>query len=295
MATVSTPVQTAAPRQVEGRQPGRSALGALVFYVLLIAFAAFFLLPLAWMLVTSFKPFDEWLSPNWIPRNPSFENFASVFRDPTLPVTRWFLNSLIIATLFTSLILLIDSLAAYAYARMEFPGKNVLFSLLLATLVMPGIMFLIPNYLTIARLDWLRSYQGVIAPGLSGVFGVFFLRQFFQSVPREMEEAAYIDGAGVWRTFFAVVLPLSGGALATLGVITFLGSWNDFLWPLLIVGSDRALQTLPVGLATLQGQYTFDYGKLMAGALVVTVPVLVLYLFAQRYIVESIATTGIKG
>lgn len=295
MATVTTPVKTAAPRQVEGRQPGRSALGAVVFYTLLILFAAFFLLPLAWMVVTSLKPFDEWLTPNWIPRNPSFANFASVFRDPTLPVTRWFLNSLIIATLFTSLILLIDSLAAYAYARMEFPGKNVLFSLLLATLVMPGIMFLIPNYLTIARLDWLRSYQGVIAPGLSGVFGVFFLRQFFQSIPREMEEAAYIDGAGVWRTFFSVVLPLSGGALATLGVITFLGSWNDFLWPLLIVGSDRALQTLPVGLATLQGQYTFDYGKLMAGALVVTAPVLLLYLFAQRYIVESIATTGIKG
>jgi multiple sugar transport system permease protein len=295
MATLSTPARAHTPRPVEGRQAGRNTLGAILFYALLISFALFFLMPLAWMLVTSLKPFDEWLTPNWIPRNPSLNNFASVFRDPTLPVTRWFFNSLFIATVFTGLILFIDSLAAYAYARMEFPGKNVLFSLLLATLVMPGIMFLIPNYLTIARLDWLRTYQGVIAPGLSGVFGVFFLRQFFQSIPREMEEAAYIDGAGVWRTFFSVVLPLSGGALATLGVITFLGSWNDFLWPLLIVGSDRQLQTLPVGLATLQGQYTFDYGKLMAGALVVTVPVLVLYLFAQRYIVESIATTGIKG
>lgn len=295
MATLTRPARTAAPRQVEGRQAGRSLLGALIFYTLLILCAVFFLFPIVWMTVTAFKPLQEWLSPNWIPLQPTLNNFTSVFRDPTLPVTRWFFNSFLIATMFTGLILIIDSLAAYAYARMEFPGRNTLFALLLATMVMPGIMFLIPNYLTLARLEWLRTYQGVIAPGLSGVFGVFFLRQFFQSIPREIEEAAYIDGASVWRTFFSVVLPLSGGALATLGVITFLGSWNDFLWPLLVVGSDRNLQTLPVGLATLQGQYTFDYGKLMAGALVLTVPVLVLYLFAQRYIVESISTTGIKG
>jgi multiple sugar transport system permease protein len=295
MATLSTPARTGAVRQVEGKQPGRSVVGALVFYTLLILCALFFLLPLVWMTVTAFKPFTEWLTPNWIPREPTLENFTSVFRDPSLPVSRWFLNSLFIAVVFTSLILIVDSLAAYAYARMEFPGKNLLFGLLLATLVMPGITFLIPNYLTIARVGWLGTYQGVIAPGLSGVFGVFFLRQFFQGIPREMEEAAYIDGASIWRTFFSVVLPLSGGALATLGIITFLESWNSFLWPLLIVGSDRMLQTLPVGLATLQGQYTFDYGKLMAGALVVTVPVLLLYLAAQRYIVESISTTGIKG
>ncbi len=295
MATLTTPAKNSTPRTVAGRKPGSSLMGAIVFYALLILFALFFLLPLVWMAVTAFKPFTEWLTPNWIPREPTLDNFISVFRDPTLPVTRWFLNSLFIAVVFTSLILIIDALAAYAYARMEFPGKNVLFGILLATLVMPGIMFLIPNYLTVARFGWLGSYQGVIMPGLSGVFGVFFLRQFFQSIPREMEEAAAIDGAGIWRTFFSVVLPLSGGALATLGVITFLESWNNFLWPLLIVGSNRTLQTLPVGLATLQGQYTFDYGKLMAGAMVVTVPVLLLYLVAQRYIVESISTTGIKG
>jgi multiple sugar transport system permease protein len=296
MATVTTAKRAETPKIVKPAKPvGRNILGAVIFYTLLILCAIFFLMPLVWMTVTAFKPFAEWLTPNWIPRDPTIANFTSVFKDPTLPVTRWFFNSLFIAVVFTSLILVIDALAAYAYARMEFPGKNLIFGLLLATLVMPGIMFLIPNYLTIARFGWLRSYQGVIAPGLSGVFGVFFLRQFFQSLPREMEEAAYIDGAGIWRTFFSVILPLSGGALATLGVITFLESWNNFLWPLLIVGSDRALQTLPVGLATLQGQYTFDYGKLMAGALVVTVPVLLIYLVAQRYIVESISTTGIKG
>jgi multiple sugar transport system permease protein len=186
-------------------------------------------------------------------------------------------------------------MAAYAYARMEFRGRKLLFGLLLATLVMPQIMFLIPNYITIANLGWLGTYQGVMAPGLSGVFGVFFLRQFFLSLPRELEEAAIVDGANTWQTFTRVVLPLSRGALATLGVITFLESWNNFLWPLLVTGGDRDMQTLPVGLATLQGQYTFDYGKLMAGALVLTLPVLVLFVSAQRFIVRSISTTGLKG
>ena len=264
-------------------------------YVLLLVFGLFFVLPLLWMAVTSFKPTAEWLDSNWIPHAPTLDNFTSIFRDPTLPVRRWFLNSFLIATAFTLLILIIDSMAAYAYARMDFRGRKLLFGLLLATLVMPQIMFLIPNYITIANLGWLGTYQGVMAPGLSGVFGVFFLRQFFLSLPRELEEAAVVDGANTWQTFTRVVLPLSRGALATLGVITFLESWNNFLWPLLVTGGDRDMQTLPVGLATLQGQYTFDYGKLMAGALVLTLPVLVLFVSAQRFIVRSISTTGLKG
>jgi multiple sugar transport system permease protein len=274
---------------------GESRLSKLGFYVLMTLFALFFLLPLLWMVSTAFKPFEEWLSASWIPANPTLENFISIFNDKTLPVANWFFNSILIASLFTAAILIIDSLAGYAYARLEFPGKNLLFGLLLATLVMPGIMFLIPNYLTVARLGWIGTIQGVIAPGFSGVFGVFFMRQFFQGLPRELEEAAYIDGASVWRTFFSVILPLSRGPLITLGVITFLTSWNDFLWPLLILGGSRQALTLPVGLATLQGQYNFDYGKLMAGALILTVPVLILYALFQRYIIRSISMTGIKG
>lgn len=284
--------------QTGGDVPGPVSEGAwlrVVHYGLLVLFGLFFVLPLVWMAVTAFKPFNEWLSPNWIPHEPTIENFTSVLDDPTLPVARWFLNSMLIAAAFTLLVLVIDSLAAYAYARMEFRGRKPLFALLLATLVMPGIMFLIPNFITIATLGWLGTYQGVIAPGLSGVFGVFFLRQFFLSLPRELEEAAYVDGANALQTFVRIVLPLSGGALATLGVITFLVSWNDFLWPLLVVGNDRQMQTLPVGLATLQGQYTFDYGKLMAGAMILTVPVLLLYASAQRFIIRSISTTGIRG
>ena len=274
---------------------GESRLSKIGFYLVLILFALFFLMPLLWMVATAFKPFEEWLSPNWIPVNGTLDNFLSIFSDKSLPVVNWFINSLFIAAVFTTCILVIDSLAGYAYARLDFPGKNFLFGLMLATLVMPGIMFLIPNYLTIAKLKWISTIQGVIAPGLSGVFGVFFMRQFFQSLPRELEEAAYIDGAGVLRTFWSVVLPLSRGPLITLGIITFLTSWNDFLWPLLILGGDRTALTLPVGLATLQGQYTFDYGKLMAGALVLTLPVLLLYAIFQRYIIRSISMTGIKG
>lgn len=290
-----TTLQTTRDMQETDVEIGESRLSKLGFYVLLILFALFFLLPMLWMVVTAFKPFEEWLNPNWIPVNPTLENFESIFNDKTLPIVKWFFNSLLIASLFTAGILIIDSLAGYAYARLEFPGKNLLFGLLLATLVMPGIMFLIPNYLTVARLDWIGAIQGVIAPGLSGVFGVFFMRQFFQSLPKELEEAAYIDGAGIFRTFWSVVLPLSKGPLITLGIITFLTSWNDFLWPLLILGGDRQDLTLPVGLATLQGQYNFDYGKLMAGALVLTVPVLILYAVFQRYIIRSISMTGIKG
>lgn len=276
------------------RPAGGYGLRRLLLYVVLVLLAAFFLLPLLWMLATAFKPFQEWLSPNWIPAEPTLDNFRSIFSDPSVPVASWFGNSMLVATTFTALVLAADALAAYAYARMQFRGRDALFGLLLATLVMPGLMFLIPNYLTVARLGWLDTYQGVIAPGVAGVFGVFFLRQFFQGIPRELEEAALIDGAGVWTIFLRVVLPLSGGALATLAVLTFMASWNDFLWPLLVL-TERARQTLPAGLATLQGQYTFDYGKLMAGAAVTALPVLLLYLVLQRYIVQSVAMTGLKG
>lgn len=289
MASASVPAE-----RVSGGQAGARLVSRIVLYAVLVFFALFFLLPLVWMFVTAIKPFEEWVMPNWIPNNPTFENFRSIFADPTLPAPRWFVNSLGIATVFTALTLIIDSLAGYAYARMEFPGRNLLFGLLLATLVMPGLMFLIPNYLTINRLGWLNRYQGVMAPGLAGVFGVFFMRQFFQGIPKELEEASRIDGAGTWTTFYRVVLPLAKGALATLAVITFMASWNDFLWPLLVL-NDRTMQTLPVGLATIQGQYTFDYGKLMAGAAVTALPVLILYMFLQRYIVQSVAMTGLKG
>ena len=284
----------ATPDRVSSRAAGVTRASRILLYTVLVVIAIFFLFPLVWMTVTAIKPFQEQLLPTWIVREPTLDNFRGIFQDPSLPVYRWLVNSVGVATVFTALVLAFDSMAAYAYARLNFPGRDVIFGLLLATLVMPGVMFLVPNYLTISRFRWTDTYQGVIAPGLSGVFGVFFLRQFFQGIPRELEEAALIDGANLWTTFTRVALPLAKGALATLGVLTFMGSWNDFLWPLLIL-NQREMQTLPVGLATLQGQYTFDYGKLMAGAAVTAVPVLVLYIMAQRYVVQSVATSGLAG
>jgi multiple sugar transport system permease protein len=250
---------------------------------------------MAWMVSTSFKPKSQWFSADirWIPKTFTLDNYKLMFDNPATPIGQWFMNSLMVGALVTVLILIIDSLAAYAYARMEFKGRGVLFSLLLATLFLPGMMFLVPNFLTIYNLHLLNNYAGVILPGLAGVFGVFFLRQFFETIPKELEEAAVLDGANAFQTFWRVALPLARPALATLAVITFLASWNDFLWPLLILQQADKL-TLPPGLATLQGAYTSEYGQMMAGAMVAAVPVLILYIALQRFIVQSVATTGLK-
>jgi multiple sugar transport system permease protein len=267
-----------------------------LLYLLLTLIALLIILPLLWMVSTSFKPKAEWFLPDiyWIPRTFTWANYDKIFNNPSIPVARWFLNSVGLSTTVTLLVLAIDTTAAYAYARMEFRGKRFLFGLLLATLFLPGIMFLVPNFLTITRLGLLNNYAGVILPALAGVFGVFFMRQFFESLPRELEEAAYIDGANRFQTFMYIALPLAKPALATLAIITFLASWNDFLWPLLIL-RDSDLLTLPPGLSQLQGAYTSEYGQMMAGAVITSVPVLILYIFLQRYVVESVQTTGLKG
>jgi multiple sugar transport system permease protein len=268
----------------------------ILLYILLTAIAVLIVVPLLWGLSTSFKPKSEWFLPQiyWIPRTFTLANYQQILANPSLPIVRWFLNSVFISSIVTILTLAVNSVAAYAYARMEFPGKRIIFGILLATLFLPGIMFLVPNFLTVSSLGLLNNYAGVIMPAIAGVFGVFFMRQFFESLPRELEEAAYLDGATRLQTFLYVALPLAKPALATLGIITFLASWNDFLWPLLIL-KDRALQTLPPGLATLQGAFTSEYGQMMAGAVITSVPVLILYLLLQRYIVESVQTTGLKG
>lgn len=274
----------------------RNLLQRILLYGLLTLIALLIVLPLLWMLSTSFKPKSDWFLPDiyWIPRVITWDNYQKILNNPSLPIGRWFLNSLLVSSLTTLLILTIDSLAAYAYARMEFRGKKVIFAFLLATLFLPGIMFLVPNFLTVNSLGLLNNYAGVILPGLAGVFGVFFMRQFFESIPRELEEAAYIDGATRVQTFWFIALPLAKPALATLSIITFLASWNDFLWPLLIL-KDRLLLTLPPGLRTLQGAYTSEYGQMMAGAVITSIPVLLIYIALQRYIVESVQTTGLKG
>jgi multiple sugar transport system permease protein len=274
----------------------RKIIGYVLTYALLIFIALLFVLPLLWMLSTSFKPQSQWFSQSieWIPRTFTLRNYERIFNNPSTPIGTWFLNSVLIASITTILVLAVDSLAAYAYARMEFPGRKLLFGLMLTTLFLPGIMFLVPNFLTIVNLGLLDNWAGVIIPALAGVFGVFFLRQFFESIPKELEEAAELDGANRFQIFYKIVLPLAKPALATLGILTFLGSWNDFLWPLLILRNPK-LQTLPPGLNTLQGAYTSEYGVMLAGAVIVAVPVLIIYIVLQRFIVQSVASTGLKG
>lgn len=295
MATI-TPTQARPAREPRGGYRQSQLVRRILIYALLVLFALIFLLPMLWMLSTSLKPSSQWFSREiqWIPRTFTLENYTRIFSNQQTPIGRWFVNSIGVATAATVLVLLVDSLAAYAYARLQFPGRNILFAALLATLFLPGLMFLVPNFLTIFRLGLLNSYAGVILPGLASVFGVFFLRQFFETIPKELEEAAEIDGANQFQTFWRVVLPLAKPALATLAIITFLASWNDFLWPLLILQQPERL-TLPPGLASLKSAYAQSYGQAMAGAVIAAVPVLVLYVALQRFIVQSVAMTGLKG
>jgi multiple sugar transport system permease protein len=293
---ITNPQPLASQRGAGLGQRNRQLLSRIGIYIVLIFFALVFIMPMFWMLSTSLKPKSQLFSRDvqWIPETLTFQSYNTLLNSRSTPIVRWFINSLGVGIVVTALVLIIDALAAYAYARMEFRGRKTLFALLLATLFMPGMMFLIPNFLTIYRFGLLNNYAGVIIPGLAGVFGVFFLRQFFETLPRDLEEAAAIDGASQLQIFTRVALPLARPALATLAIITFLASWNDFLWPLLIL-KDRALQTLPPGLATLQGAYTSEYGLMMAGAVIAALPVLVLYVLLQRYIVQSVATTGLAG
>jgi multiple sugar transport system permease protein len=272
-----------------GRSRGR--IGRGLVYVLLIAIAAFFILPLVVVVSASFKYSAEiFTDPGLLPADPGFENYAALFARAEF--LDWFRRSAIVSTAGTLITLAITSLSAYAFARIDFPFKRALFALLITTLVLPGAMFLVPQFKIIGELGLYDSLPGLVLPGLAGVFGVFFMRQFFLGLPVELEEAAYVDGASRLRTFLSVALPLAGPALATLAVITFLAFWNDYLWPVIICQDNC---TLPAGLRLLQRQYTGDPGLVMAGATVAAVPVLILYLVLQRYIVQSVASSGIKG
>ena len=269
----------------------RGWIGRGLVYVLLIAIAAFFVLPLIVVVSASFKYSAEiFTDPGLLPADPGFENYAALFARAEF--LDWFRRSAIVSTAGTLITLAITSLSAYAFARIDFPFKRALFALLITTLVLPGAMFLVPQFKIIGELGLYDSLPGLVLPGLAGVFGVFFMRQFFLGLPVELEEAAYVDGASRLRTFLSVALPLAGPALATLAVITFLAFWNDYLWPVIICQDNC---TLPAGLRLLQRQYTGDPGLVMAGATVAAVPVLILYLVLQRYIVQSVASSGIKG
>lgn len=269
---------------------------ALLFLVLAVL-AIVWLAPLLYIIVTSFKPESETITwpLRWIPQHFTFENYKEIlFSNAKAPLLRWVWNSFYTAILHTLLVLLVSSLAAYGYARMEFRGRDTLFGILMATMMVPGVINFVPLYLIVDKLGWVDSYKALVLPGLGGVFGVFLLRQFFKGIPKDLEDAARIDGASTFRIWWQIMLPLSKPALVTLGVFTFMGHWNDFLWPL-IVTNDTAMRTLPPGLTMFQSQYISFYGKLTAGAVISAVPVLIVFLFAQQYFVKGITLSGMKG
>ncbi|MDF1487648.1 carbohydrate ABC transporter permease [Tessaracoccus caeni] len=267
-----------------------------LFWLSLVLLAIVFIGPVVLMILTSFKTRVESQSvpPKILPQEWTIRAYdVLIAPDSATPVLRWFLNSMVSATLHALLVVLVCSMAGYALARLRFPGRGVLFGLIVSTLFVPGFIFLMPNFEMMSMLTWLDSYLALIVPGAAGAFGVFFMRQFFLALPLELEEQARVDGAGPWRIFFSIILPNAKAAMTTLLVISFLANWNDFVWPLYVMFSSDML-TLPIGLSRLQGAYTIDYPVIMAGATVAAVPVLLLYVFVQRYVIDGVAASGLK-
>jgi multiple sugar transport system permease protein len=269
----------------------------VVRYVVLTLLALIFISPIIFMIVTSFKTRADAASlpPTWWPSPFTTDAYATVTGAGTeTPVLRWFANSMIAATLHAFLVVATSAMAAYALARMEFRGKKIVFGMIIATLFVPPVILIIPNYLIVGELFWLDTLIAIIVPTAASAFGVFFLRQFFIQLPLELEEAARLDGANRWQVFWKVVLPLSRPALVTLAMLSFLTNYNDFLWPVYVLFSPEN-QTLPAGLSTLQSANAVRYDLLMAGAVVASIPVLALYLGAQRFIIEGVSRSGLKG
>ena len=264
-------------------------------FVILCLLSLLFLAPVYWMISTSLKPEADTIAQpvQWLPAHPTLANYTEVLHSPDGNILRWTWNSLFVASVFTVLHLILCTLTAYPLARMRFPGRNAWFWFILSSLMIPGIVTLVPTYLMMIQFNWINSYQSLIWPGISGVFGVFLLRQFFVGIPKELEEAARLDGASSLQVLRHVILPLAIPALVTLGVFAFMGSWNNFLWPSFVV-TDPDKMTLPVGITTFSQRYVTDYGKLMASTALAAVPVLIAYLVAQKYLVAGLATSGLK-
>lgn len=267
------------------------------FWILVGVLTVVFVAPLLWMAITSLKTISESQDtpPTLWPHEPTGRAYDVILTTGGQnPVLRWAINSFAAATLHAVLVVVVASMAGYALARMEFRFKRVIFGIIVATLFVPAFVFLMPNYLLMDKLAWLDTLWALVVPGAAGAFGVFFMRQFFLAIPKELEEVAMIDGAGSWTVFTRIILPNAKPALATLTVLSFLANWNDFIWPVYVLFSPERL-TLPAGLKLLQGAYTTDYPVIMAGAALASLPVLVLYVFVQRYVIEGVARSGIKG
>jgi multiple sugar transport system permease protein len=286
-------VRAPGPKVVGDKGVDRKAQFAL--YAVLIVGLILMVAPFLWMLLGSFKPRGEFLQsvPTWLPQNPTIDNYDRLVARLNFP--RFFFNSIVVAVSVTVGNLIFSPMLGYALAKLRFAGRRVLLLLVLSTLMLPAGATLIPVFILMSSLGLVNTYPGLILPFLAGAFGVFLTRQFFQGLPDELLEAARIDGAGEFRIFWTIAMPLATPVLATLGILTFLGSWNGFIYPL-VMAQEPDMYTLPVALATFAtGQFQADHGMLMAGSVILVVPVLLIFIVVQRWVTEGIATTGLKG
>ena len=287
-ASLSVGVRPAAPRARR-----RRILGTGWALAVAIAAALIILFPLIWMFATSIKPDSQIISahPGLFSASVTGSHYVQAWKAIDFP--RLFLNTVIFAGGVTILSLTFDSLTAYALARLDFPGKNVIFVLILITLMLPFQVNLVPLFLFLTKIHWVNTYQGLILPRATNAFGIFFLRQFFLSIPKELEDAARVDGASDFKIYRSIVLRMSVPALLTLGLFHFMYNWNDLLWPL-IISTNSSMYTLSSGLALFLGQHVIQYGLIMAGSVLAIVPMVVAFLLIQRRFVESIATSGLR-
>jgi multiple sugar transport system permease protein len=267
----------------------------LFLYALLILYSLITFLPFAWAISSSLKPLNEIVvgGLNFIPQNFTLDNYRTIFLETPL-FQRWFINSVFVTICVTGLNLLLNSMAGYALARISFPGQTLLFGLIVAVLLVPGQVTLLPGYLILKYLGWLNSYQGLIIPNAVNATFIFMMRQFFINFPKELEEAAALDGLSRWETFIHIVLPLAKPALAAQTIFIFMSSWNNFLMPLMIL-SEPEMFTLPLGLNTFKGLYISYWNYIMAASMVFTLPALGIYAFFNRYFVSGMLFTGTKG
>lgn len=291
MATTLTNRPATPPSAARVHRVGRQ----LLLEIVVAAGAMIFILPVIIMLLTSLKADSEIIKFSSIfPKVATLANFREILgNSEEIPIFRWFFNSVLISTSVTFLVIAVDSMAAYALARLNLPGGRAVFLVIVGTLMVPGQILLVPVYLLLNKLGWLDTPFALIIPAGAGAFGVFLLYQFFLGIPKDLEEAAALDGCSLFGIFARVVLPLSKPALATLGIFTFVGSWNDFLGPLVFLDSvDK--YTLPVGIALFQTSYYAEYGLTLAASVICTLPVLVAFMLFQKNIIEGIALTGLK-
>ena len=277
-----------------GGRRERTQLGSWWIYALLLLGIILLVGPFIWMVLGSFKTTGELRSvpPTWWPENPTLANYQDLFERQNF--LRFFINSSVVALFVTAGNVVFCSMLGYALAKLHFPGKKILFAVVLATLMVPGVVTFMPLFVMVANMGLVNTHAGLILPFLAGAFGVFLMRQFIGGIPDELLDAARVDGAGEHYIFWRIVMPLCGPALATLTILTFLASWNSFLWPL-VVATSQDMFTLPVAVAFLAtGQTETNVALLMAGSVVVIMPVIVVFILLQRHFTQGIAMTGIK-